>query len=610
MRLRHVLDCAAQVSYEIKRNDLSVCSFAIPVEYDRVLHLQAHEYVAFEDGGRDVGMYRIVSWEGGGKGPDVFVVYQCEHVIATLLDSCMDGDHIFGGADMDTGAAAEYILSHQKVRHWVWGGCDFADHYEYTISNGDLLSALWSLGQVLVDEYEWKFDTTVYPWVVSLRRASQVVSCGLTYRRNLMGITKSVDASRLITRLYPKGNGEGVNQLTIASVNGGCPYIDAPQEIIDRYGIKEGQYPVTDIEDPTLLLAKGRQVLSQLCQPVTTYTAEAADIFDLTGLCWDDLQNGSIVRVYDADDGLDLVTRIVSLSKEDAGGDKPRMLATLSTAGSDLIGDINSLADRVAIAELYSQGTTQMYPLQMADNADQDHPLVLKYYIPPEAKHINKVICAWELEPFRAYSTGASAGGGTATTTGFGGSTTLTQDFVVEAGTALQYVDDGGANIYTEMAELTTHSEGVHSHGYSTDPSLAMAFTDTAGSHLHTLPTHRHAAPHTHKATTFVYIPPLEIVIPEHDHTMSIPSHSHGIVYGIYEGATARAVTIRVDGQPLPADAIDGGQADVAPYLAADDGMIRRGTWHTIEIIPDGQTRIVGNLYMQIFIQHRGGGSY
>lgn len=611
MRLRHVVDWAAQLSYELKRNDLSVCSFALPSGYARELQLQAHEFVRFEDGGRDVGVYRIVSWEGGGKGPDSWETYQCEHVIATLLDSIMDGDHVFGGVGMDTRAAAEYILSHQKVMHWQLGDCDFADHYEYSISSGDLLTALWSLGSVLVDAYDWVTDTTSYPWTIHLRRASATVTAGLTYHRNLIGISRSVDASKLITRLYVKGNGEGVNQLTIASVNSGLPYIEAPQEILDLYRTKEGVYCASDIEDPALLLAKGRQVMAQLCRPVYTYTAEAADIYRMTGLKWDDLQVGALIRVYDADDGLDLVTRIVTLSKDDVGGEPARLRATLSTAGTDLVSDINSLADRVAIAELYSQGTTQMYPLQLADNADPEHPLVLRYYVPPEAKHINKVIVAWELEPFRAYSKGTGGGGGEATTTDYGGHSNITSSVIVDVTTRVFSTGLDGSAIYTWEEELTTHSEGSHYHTVQGQSTVDGSYTSTDGSHAHTLPAHRHYVPHDHVAESVVVVPPLEVVIPQHNHTITIPSHSHGISYGIYEGGSAGSVSILVDGNVLPDEAISSGQADVAAYLSADDdGKIRRGVWHTIEIVPDKLTRIVGNLYMQIFIQHRGGGSY
>ena len=611
VRLRHVLDCASQLTYELKRNDLSALSFGLPAEIAREVQPGAHEYVRIEDGGRDVGMYRIVSWEGGAKGPDAYEVYQCEHVIATLLDSVLPGDHIIGGAEMDTRAAAEYILARQTVPHWQLGDCDFADHYEYSLSGSDLLSALWSLGSVLVDPYQWDFDTTTYPWTVHLHRASDTVAAGLTYRRNLMSMTRSVDASRLVTRLYLYGNGEGVNQLTVKDVNGGMLYIDAPAAVIARYGIKEGVYSASDVEDPALLLAKGRQVLAQLCQPVYTYTAEAADIYRMTGLVWDDIRLGAMVRIYDADAGLDLVTRVEGLGKQDVGGDPARLLVTMATGGTALGSDINSLADRVAIHEMYSQGTTQMYPLQLADNADPEHPLVLRYYVPPEAKHINKVIVAWELEAFRAHSKGAASGGGEATTTEYGGSSNITSSVIVDVTTRVFATTLAGEAIYTWEEPLTTHSEGSHSHMVPAQTTIDGTQTESAGSHVHTLPAHKHYVPHDHVAESVVVVPPLEGVIPEHYHSITTAYRTHGISYGIYEGGTARSVTIRVDGTDLPADVIEHGQADVAAYLSADDdGKIRRGVWHTIEIVPDSLTRIVGNLYMQIFIQHRGGGSY
>jgi phage minor structural protein len=43
----------------------------------------------------------------------------------------------------------------------------------------------------------------------------------------MVGIEKDEDPTEIITRLYPLGYGEGVNQLTISSVNNGVPYIDA-----------------------------------------------------------------------------------------------------------------------------------------------------------------------------------------------------------------------------------------------------------------------------------------------------------------------------------------------------------------------------------------------
>ena len=170
---------------------------------------------------------------------------------------------------------------------------------------------------------------------------------------------------------------------------------------------------------------------------------------------------------------------------------------------------------------------------------------------------------------------------------------------------------NGDLIAYTDEETVTTHSEGIHQHAYSAEVTLGTNYTEMGGSHVHTEPAHKHGMYHDHAAETVVVIPPLEVLIPEHNHTMSIPSHSHGISYGIYEGETASSVTIRVDGKEVPAAELDGKQLDVATYMSADDdGKIKRGVWHTVEIIPDKLTRIIGNLYMQIFIQHRGGGSY
>ncbi len=577
MRLRCILENAATVSYELKNNDLSTASFQLPVEDPKGDLIQAHDFVRIQDGGVEVGLFRVVSWEGSLiPGAGIFTTYQCEHVIATLLDSVMDGDHVIGSGDMTTADVMRYILSFQTTQLWALGECDFDDAFEYVFSNQDCLTALMSLGKVLVERYRWEYDTSELPWLVSLKKAPTKPRCGLNYRRNLGDIVCTVDATRLVNRLYPKGNGEGINQLTIAEVNGGVKYIDADPENVDPVKVKAGIYSASDIEDPALLLAKSKQVLKQLSQPVYSYVVSALDLYQQTGLEWDRFATGDLVRMYDADHGVDLTTGIELISKADMFGDPATVTLTLSTASTDLVGDINSLADRVAINELYSQGTTQMYPLQLADNADAEHPLVMRYYIPSEAKHINKVILSWQLENFRAYSKGAAAGGGTATSTEYGGSTTV--------------------------------AEWVEGYSDIVDTAAALVTTSAASSED---ASHTHTAYHHHSVPINVTIPQINIEIPNHYHGITIPSHSHGISYGIYEGKRAEGVTIKVDDVELPAEALDGREVDVAAYLSTDDaGKIQRGTWHTIEIVPDGLTRIVGNLYMQIFIQHRGGGNY
>ena len=57
-----------------------------------------------------------------------------------------------------------------------------------------------------------------------------------------------------------------------------------------------------------------------------------------------------------------------------------------------------------------------------------------------------------------------------------------------------------------------------------------------------------------------------------------------------------------VDGNFVAFDGTTGAQKD--------SGKIRRGTWHTVEVLPDTMSRIVGAVFSQTFCNSRGGGDY
>ena len=91
-----------------------------------------------------------------------------------------------------------------------------------------------------------------------------------------------------------------------------------------------------------------------------------------------------------------------------------------------------------------------------------------------------------------------------------------------------------------------------------------------------------------------------------------IPEHEHELEYGVYEGAKAAGVHLRVDGNDVPAEAIGENRVlDIAPYLSKDSaGKVTRGIFHKVEFVPDGLTRLTANLFFQVFIQSRGAGDY
>lgn len=595
-----VLENATEIGYTLTHNDLWTAQFTMPSADPKNQFCQARNWVRLPDGERDTGLYRIVGMPssdetrlGGTK------TYQLEHVMATLLDDVMFGYHEVGGDRVSTAGVIQYILSKQTVTRWQLGVCEFQDYFQYHFENNTLLAALMSLGEVIVGEYTWVFDTNTTPWTVSLIRADTDAGCGIHYGRNLVGIEKTMDASALITRLYPLGYGEGVNQLTIRDVNDGVPYIDADTASV--WGIVCNVWTDTRLQDAATLKARAQQVLEGYKNPYITYTAKAIDLFRQTGYAWDNFMPGKLVRVMDDEHGVSLDARIISISKSDVNGDPGDVQIVIANAPRDTADAVNTLADKVGIGELYSQGATNLFAQTFADNADADHPATLRFYVPRSLVRINQMLLTWKVSNFRAYSRGAAAGGaGTATTetTAYEGQSKLTGGVV-----GTRETDSAGGHTHT----ITSHDHAMsHTHpvdGASTGASSRTSTgysgqltTSSNGSHKHDLPDHMHEV-------NFEFtIPALEV---------TLPSHSHGITYGIYEGGHAESITVKVDGNEVPAADIGGDELDVVSYMDKDDaGKITRGTWHTVELVPDALTRIEANLFAQVFVQSVGGGDY
>lgn len=121
-------------------------------------------------------------------------------------------------------------------------------------------------------------------------------------------------------------------------------------------------------------------------------------------------------------------------------------------------------------------------------------------------------------------------------------------------------------------------------------------------SHSHTIdiPDHTHTIDvrgHSHT-----------VKIEPHVHSYTLPDHTHEILYGMYQGQSANSATLRIDGQYVN---ITDKEVNIIPYLSKDQGgRIQRGTWHTVEIVPDGLTRVNASLFIQLFTTSRGGGDY
>lgn len=685
------LDRALTCEVEQKLNELSPATIELAAQDEMARRIDVPaSFARIYDGDEDLGYYRFAEIPRDEHAPLGKIQYRLQSGACTLLDSMLSGWHEIGGTEMSTRMVLEYILRYQSAQgatRWVLGDCEFTDYYQYNFEDVTLLEAIMSLGEVLLEPYVFVFDTTAVPWTMHLRRAQEAVCCSLVYRRNMTSLRRSVSGG-VVTRLYGRGYGEGDNQLTIASVNGGRDYLDADAASIARWGIREGVHVDTRQTDPATLKARMQAILQAGQQPQVTYEADAIDLHEATGMDWDNVAVGSRVMVLDELLGDCVTVRVTARKKSGLDGHGTRVSYVLDNSVADTAEELNEILDKIGVHELYSQGATNMYSMQISDNADTAHPLTMRFYVPGNVLRINSCRVCWKIERFRTYVTLVEAAKEVSRTSKSGGGATVTlpaQTISVGVKTTGDPIDeDGGADPktggpvnYLGESSTKTGSAGAHKHAmththivashthdftgtaktysiahnhslagegalatggiYSGNKSIqvtpegtleetgvvwtsaaydsvggsAMAATGEAGAHVHAFE-HVHKMPHVHSMAHEHVIPAMVFTLEAHSHTYVIPEHTHDLTYGVYEGARAEALSLRVDGVNVPAEAIgEDDELDVAPYLRKNaDGKVVRSSWHEIEFVPDGLTRLTADLFFQVFIQSRGAGDY
>ena len=443
------LEHAMNVSFTHVFNDLWQAGLSLPVrDEENALCQGVHTIVDIPDGNRSAGKYRISGEpETELREHESVHSYTLEHVLAFLLDDRIHGYLELGGSGITTDMVIRRLLDFQSTRRWQLGQCDFHYEFQYAWENEDLLSAVFSIPACFSETYHFVYDTDTIPFTLHLLRGTTEPECELRYGRNEQGIRRGRDISGLCTRLYCLGSGEGVNQtgITDAAANmSGLPYIDSPN--IGKYGVIARHLIDTSISNPDVLYEKGKAYLRALEEPQVSYTISALDLFRRTGLDWDRLEEGRIIRIVDPGMDIDLCTTIIEFRKEDAERRPLEAQVTLASRTETVSSMLERIARQSAIHVQYAQGATNLFPLQIMDNADERHPARLRFYVPESCRKINRVLLSFTLSPFRAYSTGAEAGGSDSRTTSSGGESTQTSS---SGGGGTQTSSSGGESTRT-----------------------------------------------------------------------------------------------------------------------------------------------------------------
>lgn len=581
-----VLENAHDVSEEQRINAVWQLRFSLPWDDPKNQFCRPFHYVR-HDGGE---LYRIM--------PETLAVdetgaysYQCEHVLATLIDNVLFGYHVVGNLGVYTADCIQYVLDHQLVKNWVLDRCDFRRQFEYGWEQESLLSALFSIANPLPGPYMWRTDTFNYPWKLSLVKLDPAGGLPELYvrrRHNMGAFHRDRDPQQIITRLYPKGYGEGVNQLGIESVNGGVPYLQSPQAVVDKYGLIERVWTDRRYEDPESLKAAAQAMLDQLQEPVVSYEV---GFQELSAADWDKAEVGRRVRMVFPELGESVDTFVTQVSRD--FGDVTRSSIVVANKEASIASSLADMADRQRIEQTYAQGATQLYSQILQSNAAADKGLVMDFFIPAEMRIINKVLAKVRMGPFRAYSkstqsreaqaaTTTSSPGQTATSSSGGGAYTTTGG----GGGVITDTGDSGVNVRWETA-ATQGAEG-HFHYFNRVESHQHKIT--LGDHTHqiTLSAHQH-----------------NFTIPGHSHSVTIPAHAHDITPGIFTFGSPQRFSLYVNGAKKADFEGTTAELDVTDYLV-EDGKIPRGRWLNIEIRPNDLAYVSLDLIVQGFVQSRG----
>lgn len=652
MRRVALLQNAFAIGYETPLNGLWTAQFSLPANDPKNAECLPLRFVELYDGRDRVELFRILPNTAKRSSDGQTVTYSCEHVLATLIDDVLFQYHTVGNVGVYTADVLHYILQRQSVPRWKLGTVGFSRQFEYNWENESLLAATISVPKPFVDNYQWTYDTTVYPWSLNLVPASGEVTAYIRYGVNMQGIERVVDPSNLCNRLYALGYGEGVNQLTFAELNGGKPYIEdlASQA---QYGVVSRVWVDRRFEYADTLLARARVLLDEMKWPRVSYTVKASEIHRQTGLDLYRFRAGANVRVQDKELGIDITARVVNVRKKDLRGAPGDVEIEIANRPQDIAGGIAELANRQRINEVYAQGATNLDTHDFADNCDPDHPAVMRFYIPEETARINKVMLSYQVEAFRAYSraieaapavtsgpssTSTTAAGGQTTSGPSSTSTTAAGGQTTSGPSSTSTTASGGGETSApgvwsllppqELLGDFMSSTGHHDHGidFGTQlltagggsvtwvPSGSHRHSMFSVSHTHNVSAHTHGMDHTHQIAAHVHGMDHTHQIAAHthgmDHTHVIPSHTHDILYGIFQGPTPSALEVRVDGKLIPGLGTSADDVNIIPYLAKDGGgRVQRG-WHEIKITPNNLGRIVASVNSQIFVQSRGGGDY
>ena len=651
------LENAYEIEYTQALDTVSTCSIRLPADDPKAKYLDPNNLIEIEDNGESVGLFWVEQIIKVKEANSIYYNVIGYHAINSLSRILLFGLHQYTGLPVSETIQAllETEAEHggRKQVDWDFGGSDYDNVIDYSFENVSVYSALQSITKNWKEPNMWVYDTSVYPFKVSLRRMSNEITSRLHSGYNLLELSVEDEYLAMANRYYALGSGEGVNQVNLLYAKDLESETEAQNEYyyvenaesIEKYGLRESILVDRSITEPSLLLLAANEKLDYYSRLDPIIKVRAADVWEETCQPIDHFVPGQVCRIIEPELDYDEPWRIIRRTKPDLTGKPGDVELILGRMYNTIANAIDKVYNRDQEEKRTSQGATNIWTQSFGDNADADHPIEFVFRLPDDLLNVNKCVLDFTVSHFRTYSKGALGGGG-----GTSGSGTLHTTKAGGGGTSgsgtLATTESGGGGTSGAVTPDYVVNPGDPDHPYETDtywdiynPSLTNRkiepFAETIpGSGNYQSPVQlgdpsdpnqmllvfHHSHPHTHEVANHVHevadhVHTLKDHVHEvEDHTHPLPEHTHDLEYGIYEEPTlaVTGVKIYVDGNLIGVSGLEGDGVDVLRLLTkGNDGKVIRGR-HTVKIVPspsgtgDGLCKIDGSLYIQCFIQSRG----
>ena len=254
---------------------------------------------------------------------------QLEHIVNTLRDGV-----IFDELKWDSISASSAISHILGLTGGLWTLGDFEPQdvsWPYKFNACTWMDALETITRTLEDAW-WDYDLSSLPFRLHIRSLSNETDSEMRMSRNITGIRRSVDRSRMYTRFYPIG----LNDLHITG-----DYLSRNEDV---YGTCCKIETNQAIDNEAELRSWAEDRLKRHCEPIVTVTVSGLDLSRDTGEPLDALRLNRVCRVPLPEFGTTILEKVSRLQWPDKIKSPDRMNVVLANEKEDIASIINQQA--------------------------------------------------------------------------------------------------------------------------------------------------------------------------------------------------------------------------------------------------------------------------